>query len=46
MNSSPDFFTTYFTVQNLEICYKETDDFKKAYEYANMRLDLLEKFNN
>lgn len=46
MNSSPDFFTAYFTVQNLEICYKETDDFKKAYEYANMRLDLLEKFNN
>ena len=46
MNSFPDFFTVYITVQDLELCYKETDDYKKAYEYANMRLDLLEKFNN
>ncbi len=46
MAASPGFFTLYFTIQKLELCYKETDDFKKAYEYAKMRLELLDKFNN
>lgn len=46
LTSNPGFFTLYFTVRNLELCYKETGDFKNAYEYAKMRLELLEKFND
>ncbi len=46
LNRQPGFFTLYFTTQKLEACYKEMDDFKNAYEYAKMRLDLLDKFND
>lgn len=46
LNRNPGFFTLYFTTKSLEYCFKMTDDFKNAYEYAKMRLDLLDKFNN
>ncbi len=46
LNMNPGFFTLYFTTQNLELCYKEMYDYKNAYEYAKMRLDLLDKFND
>lgn len=46
INTSANFFLKYFAAKNLELCYKETDDFKNAYEYAKMRLDLLDKFND
>lgn len=43
---SPDFFVKYHTTERLEYCYKETGDYKNAYEYAKKRLDLLDKFND
>lgn len=46
LNCSPNFFLQYFTIEKLELCYKELGDYKKAYEYAKSRLDLLDKFND
>lgn len=43
---SPNFFVRYHTTERLEYCYKEIGDYKNAYEYAKMRLDLLDKFND
>ena len=46
ISAEPGFFTRYFTVHSLELCYKETDDYKNAYEYARKRLELIDKFND
>jgi len=46
LTRTDNFFVKYFTAKNLELCYKEIEDFKNAYEYAKMRLDLLDKFND
>lgn len=46
ITSNPGFFTKYFTIRNLELCYKETDDYKSAYDFAKKRLELIDKFND
>lgn len=46
LEANPGYFTLYFTIQNLELCYKKMENYKEAYQYAKMRLELLEKFND
>lgn len=46
LDLSPNFFIRYYTTEKLEYCYKEIGDYKSAYEYAKMRLELLDKFND
>ena len=33
----------YFVFCNLEICCRELNDYKRAYEYSNNKIDLLQK---
>ena len=41
---APDAYARYFALLDLEKCKSKLDDFKSAYEYARLRMELHDKY--
>ena len=44
-NDAPDCYLEYFTLLDLEICCRESEDYKTAYRLAEIRADLHDKYS-